>query len=51
MWRQKENLKPSSFIDAGTKAKMIISDFDDESDKDKFYSSCQKCYIAAVSYL
>ena len=48
---KKENLKPSSFIDAGTKAKMIISDFDNENDKKKFYSSCHKCYIAAVSYL
>ena len=48
---KRENLKPSSFIDAGTKAKMIISNFDNENDKKKFYSSCHKCYIAAVSYL
>ena len=48
---KKENLKLSSFINIGTKAKTIISDFDNESDKKKFYSSCQKCYIADVSYL
>ena len=44
-------MKPSSFIDVGTKAKTIISDFDHECDKNEFYSSCQKCYIAAVSHL
>ena len=48
---KKENLKPSSFIDFGTKAKTNISDFDSECDKNKFYSSCQKCYVAAVSCL
>ena len=30
---------------------MIISYFDTENDKKKFYSSCYKCYIAAVSYI
>ena len=30
---------------------MIISYFDTENDKKKFYSSCYKCYIAAVSCL
>ena len=48
---KKENLKWSRFIDVGTKAKTIISGFDNECDINKFYSSCQKCYIAAVSYL
>ena len=48
---KKENLKPSSFIDVGTKAKTIISDFVNECDKNKFDSSCQKCSIVAVSYL
>ena len=48
---KKEILMPSSFIDVGTKAKTIISDFDNESDIKKFYSSCQKCYLTAVSYL
>ena len=43
-------MKSSSFIDVGTKAKTIISDFSNESDKKKFYSSCRKCCIAAVSY-
>ena len=49
--KKNENLKPSSFIDDGTKAKTIISDFDKGTDKNRFYSSCQKCYIAALSYL
>ena len=49
--KEKENLKLSIFIDVGTKAKTIISDFDNECHKNKFYSSCQKCYIATVSYL
>ena len=44
-------MKSSRFIDVGTKAKTIISDFDNECDKSKFHSSCQKCYIAAVSNL
>ena len=44
-------MKPSSFIDDGTKAKTIISDLDNGTDKNRFYSSCQKCYIAALSYL
>ena len=48
---KKEILMPSSFIDVGTKAKTIISDFDNESDIKKFYSSCQKCYLTAFSYL
>ena len=43
-------MKPSSFIDVATKAKTIISDFNNESDKKKFYSSCRKCCIAAVSF-
>ena len=46
---KKENLKPSNFIDVGTKVKTIISDFDNESDKKKFYSVTRN--IAAVSYL
>ena len=48
---KKQNLKPSSLIDVGTETKTIISDFDYESNTKKFYSSCQKCYIAAISYL
>lgn len=39
------------FIDVWTKVKTIISDFDNESDIKKFYSSCQKCYLTAFSYL
>ena len=50
-FEKKENLKPSSFIDAEAKAKTIISDFDKESDKKNLYSVCQKCYSAAFSYL
>ena len=48
---REENLKPSSFIDVGTNAKTIMSDFDNESDKKKVLFSRQKCYIAAVSHL
>ena len=33
---KKENLKPSGFIDVGTKAKTIISDFYNECDKNNF---------------
>lgn len=44
-------MKPSSFIDVGTKAKTIISDLDKKSAKKKFYSSCQKSFIASASYL
>ena len=44
-------MKPTSFINAGTKAKTITGDFGNESDKEKFYSSFKKFYIAAVSYL
>ena len=48
---EKKKLKPTSFINVGTKAKTITGDFGNESDKKKFYSSCKKFYIAAVSYL
>ena len=44
-------MKPSSFIDVGTKAKTIISDLDKKVAKKKFYSSCQKSFIASASYL
>ena len=47
---KKENLKPSNFVDVETKAKTIICDFDDEKNKNKFYSTWKKCYVAPISY-
>ena len=48
---KKESLKPKSFIDVGTHAKLLLEGIADDEKVKGFRSSCLKSYVAANTYL